>query len=108
MAEKLEGSRGRLVKTYLTLINMAERRETVTYGDLADLIGVANQAVGRLCLNPVWEYCEANGLPDLTSIVVNGSTGEPAEGHFNPRTVYRIRETVYEFPWTDYSPPEIN
>ena len=106
MAEKLHGARGRLVKTYLILVGAATRRQTILYADLASQTGVAVQGVGQLCLNPVYQFCKDNGYPDLSVLVVSRNTGEPAEGHFDPATLYLIREEVYAFPWMDYAPPE--
>ena len=105
MAEKLDGPTGRLVKTYLILVGAATWRQTIRYADLANQTGVAVQGVGQLCLRPVSRFCEDNGYPDLTVLVVSRSTGEPSEGQFDPATLYRIREAVYDFPWTDYAPP---
>ena len=110
MAEKLLGSSssGKVVKTYLILVGMAMRRETTQYGLIAKETGVASQAVGGLCLDPINRYCQANNFPYLTSIVVSKDTGEPGVNYPGARaSLYRDREKVYEFPWLDYAPPTI-
>ena len=105
MAEKLQDDTRRLVKTYLILVGKATNRQTIRYGDLADQMGLPAVGLGQSCLNPVYRFCEENGYPDLTTLVVRRDTGEPAEGHFDRATLYREREVVYDFPWTDYAPP---
>ena len=108
MAEKLHGPTGRLIKTYLILVCAATMRQTILYTDLASKTGVAPPGVGQLCLNPVYRFCKDNGYPDLSVLVVSRNTGEPAEGHFDPATIYRQREEVYDFPWMDYPPPSVD
>ena len=108
MAEKLQDDARRLVKTYLILVSKATNRQTIRYGVLADQIGVARQGVGQSCLNPVYRFCMDNDYPDLTVLAVQRDTGEPAEGHFDRATLYREREKVYDFPWTDYAPPTVD
>lgn len=105
MAEKLldSGPMGKVVKAYLMLIGAAARRETVLYGTLGNATGVIARSVGKDLLNPVWRFCEMQGHPDLTTIVVRADIGEPAEGHAN----YPERERVYNYPWMDYAPPTI-
>ena len=98
---------GKVVKTYLILVGMATRRETTRYGYIAEETGVATQAVGGLCLDPIYQFCQENNFPDLTAIVVRRDTGEPGEGYLNRETLYRDRERVYDFPWMDYAPPTI-
>ena len=54
---------------------------TITYGDVAELMGKGRQA-GRTLTRQLWmigEYCRDNGIPTLNSIVVNRETGLP--GH---------------------------
>ena len=106
MAEKLLDNRpmGKVVKTYLILIGLATRRQTIRSGDLANEVGVVPPGIGA-CLDPLYyRFLKKNGFPDLTSIVVNKEKGEPAEGHF---LGYPEREKVYDFPWMDYAPPTI-
>jgi hypothetical protein len=56
--------------------------KTITYGDLAEKMGLPAQAaigLGRE-LGIVGIYCTQNGLPALNSIVVNRETGVPGAG----------------------------
>lgn len=55
---------------------------TITYGDLALLMGYTDRRVGHTLarhLGTVGEYCVMNKLPALNAIVVNEKTGVP--GH---------------------------
>ena len=110
MAEKLldSGPKGKVVKTYLILVGMATRRQTTRYGYLADETGVATRAVGGLCLDPIYQFCQENGFPDLTCIVVRQDTGEPGYSHVGMESLYRNRERVYDFPWLDFAPPTMS
>ena len=107
MAETLLDSDplGKVVKTYLILVGMATRRQTIPYNYIAQETRVAARAVGGLCLDPISLYCQANNFPNLTSIVVNKETGEPGNSYVPRETLYRDRERVYDFPWLDYAPP---
>ena len=51
-------------------------------------------------------YCDREGLPALTSIVVNKETGKPGPG-FNDRgrDLPDLQNEVFRFPWFDYYPP---
>lgn len=108
MATKLQGATGRMVKTYLMLTCTAGRRETITYGEIANATRVAPPGVGKSCLDPVAAYCEANNFPDITVIAVQDKTGLPAPEHFDPSTITDDWERVYDFPWTDYAPPAVS
>lgn len=52
------------------LIEVSKRRETITYGELAGYLGVANQSVGKY-LNAIYENLVVNSkFPDLTLLAV--------------------------------------
>lgn len=106
MAERLldSGPMGKVVKTYLILIGLAARRQTIRYGDLAGELGVAPPGVGVPLTDLYDGFLKRNCFPDLTGIVVNKETGETAGGRF---LGYPEREKVYDFPWLDYAPPTI-
>lgn len=59
----------------------AKRPWTITYGDLAKLMGRDPRAGRnlRLGLGVVGAYCKLNDLPTLNSIVVNEKTGAPGD-----------------------------
>jgi hypothetical protein len=59
----------------------AHANKKITYGALANRLGVANQSVGRY-LNVIYEEEIALGHPDLTVVAVYSKTGM---GRFNSR-----------------------
>ena len=54
---------GRTLRTYLILIECAMTRQTITYGALGRLINEIPLAVSPRHLDPIYNYCEPNGLP---------------------------------------------
>ena len=99
---------GRTLRTYLILIWYAKKGEPITYGDLGDLIDVWALNVSRIHLNPIYNYCEANGLPRLAVLGVNKSTGVPGDRYPGPReTIDADREAVYKYDWWNIAPPTI-
>lgn len=56
------------------LIEVARRKGTITYGELARYLGVAAQSIGKY-LNPVYDdLVVARGLPDLTLLAVRSGS----------------------------------
>ena len=105
MSEKLPNNRaGRMVKAYLILIATATSRQTITYGHLANQLGVANQS--KLHLRDVARFCKGNGHPDLTWLVVNSETGMTTS-ELDPASQAKIREEIYRHEWLDYAPPTL-
>ena len=99
---------GRTLRTYLILIWCAKNRRTITYGKLARLTHEHQLSVSGIHLDPIYNYCEANGLPRLAVLGVNQSTGVPGDGYPGPRgTIDADREEVYEYDWFDIAPPTI-
>jgi hypothetical protein len=50
------------------------------------------------------KYCEANGLPPLTCLVVNQETGLPGSGLTTLADLPRDREAVYRRAWFAMTP----
>lgn len=94
----------RAYQAWLILIGRAERRETVTYTDLAlTMFGtLALRHLGKI-LGHIAHYCEQHRLPYLNCIVVGKLTGKP--GWKVPEYSDRERERVYRRPWFDVVPP---
>jgi hypothetical protein len=59
-------------------IAAAWSRSTYRYGDLAALIGIPPQGMGRY-LDLLWEDCTRRDEPSLAALVVKGDTGQCAE-----------------------------
>lgn len=49
-------------------------------------------------------WCEVNGLPPLTVIVVNQETGKPGSG-LALDDLDKAREDVFNYPWYRLVPP---
>ena len=98
----------RALQIWLILIGSAIRRETQTYGEIAEAIGVPAIAVGGF-LNYIHHFCEQNDLPQLTVLVVRQDTGEPGDGYLGSRcTMYSDREQVYQYDWFCIFPPALH
>lgn len=102
MAKIDQAHRAGIVWTALTTAASAED-PSVTYTDLAGLLGTAPLAV-RYALGPIQRYCIAEGLPPLTMLVVSKSTGQQGQGYIGGRTDSALEE-VLQYPWKDLDNP---
>lgn len=95
----------RSLQLWLILIGKARNRQTITYGELADMIGYGGATPIGDRLDPIYRYCEVNKLPPLTVIVVNKSTGEPGSGmgEFS----YAQQEAVFQYDCYSIFPPTV-
>ena len=82
-------------------------RQTITYERLSELMynkkaaGVLDKILGHVAY-----YCNENGLPPLTSVVVGKGRGTPGEDiPMNLQEFDARREDVYAFDWYDVHPP---
>jgi hypothetical protein len=57
----------------------ATHRQSITYSQLARLVGVPAAGLGQL-LEPIQSYCLVEELPPLTAIVVQQGSGLPGSG----------------------------
>ena len=97
----------RAVQAWQILIGKAMNRQTVTYEGLSHLMyqkkaaGVLDKILGHIAF-----YCQDNGLPPLTAIVVGKGRGTPGEDiPVDPATFDKEREKVYNHDWYDVYPP---
>jgi hypothetical protein len=86
------------------LIGKAHNRQTITYGQLAKLLGFEGAGTMAHMLGHVYFYCQQKGLPPLNVLVVNQESGLPGEGvkHID---LNRSREEVFGFNWYGIWPP---
>jgi hypothetical protein len=68
------------LRLYLILICCAARGETVTYEELAQRAHQQDKGLLAPPLDLVAGWCQANGLPALTLLIVETATGKPAPG----------------------------
>ena len=74
------------------LVQAAKSLQTIPYGDLAEKIDVHHRAI-RYALGYVRDdICSARGLPLITSIVVNGTTGLPGSDWLPEGTAHLSKE----------------
>jgi len=71
----------RALQIWQILIARAANRQTITYTELAKIIGYkkTGQFFAQL-LDPIRVFCMNNGLPALTSLVIQKDTGRPGAG----------------------------
>ena len=97
----------RAVQAWLILVSSAMNRQTLTYEGLSELMyghkaqGVLNRILGHIAF-----YCDEEGLPPLTSIVVGKKRGAPGDAiPIDPEQIDRERERVYKTDWFNIYPP---
>jgi hypothetical protein len=98
---------------YPILINLAKKKQTVSYGELVNLAkndnpdkaGVQNAipvSTGRR-LEVVRKFTTQKNLPDITALVVNGNAGECGDNYLAHFDAEAIREEIYEYDWEGVS-----
>ena len=92
------------LQIWLILVGKAANRQTVTYGQLAEIMGFKGAGILAPMLGHVMFYCQQNELPPLTVLVVNQDTGLPGEGLIGAE-LNADREKVFRFRWYDLRPP---
>jgi hypothetical protein len=98
----------RALQIWQILIGKAHNRQTMTYGELSNLIGFKRSGTLGGFLAPVMFYCQDSGLPPLSCLVVNQDTGLPGEGLTSPTDLHAEREKVFRFEWYKLVPPSID
>jgi len=93
----------RALQIWQVLIGAAHNRQTLTYAQIGELIGLPAQGLGRP-LEGVYQHCRAQGLPPLTVLVVSAHTGHPAGGYEPVKEEGADRESVYEYGWYSLEP----
>ena len=98
----------RALQIWQILIGRAENRQEITYSNLLSLVGYPEGSYNVLgqCLNPIMRYCQQNGLPPLTVLVVGQNTGKPGEGFTAGSGDWNAdRARVFAFDWYSLFPP---
>jgi hypothetical protein len=88
------------------LVCAARERKTYKYGDVAEILGFAGAGVMAQILGCIMWFCDENGFPPLTVLVVNKETGLPGEGLSTLEEVNKDREAVFGFNWFGIDPPQ--
>lgn len=93
----------RALQIYPILINAAANRQVLTYKAVGDLIGMPPIALSQP-LGLIMKYCEWEGHPPLTILVVSEKTGKPGAGLTTVRNLNQDRESVYGLNWYGLPP----
>src|SRR5262245_49584794 len=97
----------RAVQIWQILVAKASNRQTITYGELADILEWGGAGVLGRPLGHIMYYCQQNGLPPLTVIVVGKAKGSPGDGlDVLPSEQNSAREKVFKHNWFDIIPPD--
>jgi hypothetical protein len=97
------------LRAYLVLIGCAADEQTVTYEELAKKIRRGGPHFLSGPLDSIARWCSRNGLPQLTTLVVEQVTGMPAPG-FTAIARSEIRtehEKVWKHDWFSFFPPTV-
>ena len=86
----------------------AVSRKTLTYGELSEEFGVANQGCGKI-LSSIACRCRKHGLPILSVLVVSKDSGlpsmdakiYPSMGFQSPQDLEEEQKRCFEFNWSD-------
>ena len=97
----------RALQIWSLLVCAARERRTYRYGGIADVLGIGGAGVIGQMLGPIMYYCQDNGLPPLTVLVVNKDTGLPGEGLTTLEEVNKDREKVFDHDWFSFPPPQV-
>jgi hypothetical protein len=97
----------RALQLYQILIGLAYNRQTMTYGQLAEVVGFKGAGVFAAKLGHIMFWCDQEALPPLTVLIVNQETGLPGEGLTTPEDLHSQREEVFNHPWYDLVPPTV-
>ena len=96
----------RALQIWQILISKASNRQTMTYGNLSNMLDGSIRAIEMGdYLDPVMRYCRTNRLPPLTILVVNRETGEPGSGFPRSNALNADRERVFNYNWFAVIPP---
>ena len=100
----------RALQIWEILIGRAGNRQEITYPDLRRLMGYSDGPALFLrgFLDPVMKYCQLNGLPPLTVLVVSAVTGRPGDGFTaGSGDLNKDRVRVFAFDWYSIFPPTL-
>lgn len=96
----------RAFRAWPILTNCANSKNTITYGELADELGIHYRVV-RFVLGKIQDYCLEQRLPPLTILVVNQTTLQPSDGFiaWDAGDIPEGQNLVFNFPWNTIANP---
>ena len=100
------GTEMRTRQVWQVLIAKAMNRQTITYKELASLIGRPRTArfMGH-DLDLIADHCREHNMPRIAAIVARQDTGQPGSGfEADSSEVHVAREKVFAYPWFEALP----
>ena len=94
----------RAQQIWIILVGKAANMQLTTYKEIRDILGFKGSYVLGKPLGHIACYCNQNGLPGLTTIVVNEEGGVPGEG-IPVSGIESVRMKVYKYKWYKLVPP---
>lgn len=95
----------RATQVWSVLALAARNRQVLTYGIVADLIGVPMPGLGKI-LEPIQSYCLVHELPPLTILVVQDATGMPGSGFVAAQDIPAAQSRVFAYDWIKRRAPQ--
>jgi putative restriction endonuclease len=90
------------------LVEAAQRKQSMTYGQLASRMGIHHRACAPF-LGLIQEQCRGRELPPLQSLVVNKQTSVPGGGYHGSGTDMReligAQDEVFAYAWGEVANP---
>jgi hypothetical protein len=86
------------------LVWSAHHQKILSYSIVEKLTGIPRMAVGEF-LGPVYAYCEQQGYPPLTSLVVSKTTGEWVTEFEETAKLFAAHSRVFVFDWLAQDTP---
>lgn len=96
----------RAVQTWPILAMVAHQRATITYGQLAAILGIHPRPI-YLALDYIMHYCKRHDLPPLTAVIVSAGSGKPGPGLTTAPDQDAALAAIYAVNWWRVVPPTI-
>jgi putative restriction endonuclease len=98
----------RASRAWPILVKYAKNRQSITYGQLADKMGIHHR-VCRFFLGLIQDHCNTNKLLPLQSLVVNKRTRIPGDGYIASsrklREIQKTQDKVFNYAWNRIKNP---
>jgi putative restriction endonuclease len=94
----------RAQQLWSVLVLAAHNRQVFTYEIVGQSCGLPAPSIGDF-LRPIQQYCTENGLPPLTSIIVNKNTGLPGGGFIAAENVPLAQMQTFSRNWLEEQAP---
>jgi hypothetical protein len=93
-------------QVWSVLVMAARTQHVVSYDMLARMTGIARFGFAHI-LGNIYHYCEQQGMPPLTAIVIDEKSGKPAADVFQSVDVPSAHARVFVFDWISHDVPSV-